>query len=121
MMAMSADELRERAERFCDRLTQTTAESLRAVIEDGQSVIGGGSAPEVRLPTALVAVRQEGVSAAALAERLRSHGTPIIARTERDRVLIDLRTVAADEESLIIEALIAIAQPVPLPLASVQA
>jgi L-seryl-tRNA(Ser) seleniumtransferase len=121
MMAISADELRERAARFCDRLMPTTAESLHAVIEDGESVIGGGSAPEVKLPTALVAIHQDGVSAAALAERLRSHRTPIIARTERDRVLIDLRTVAADEESLIIEALTATAQPVPLPLASVQA
>ncbi|MFL6215604.1 MAG: L-seryl-tRNA(Sec) selenium transferase [Blastocatellia bacterium] len=120
MMAMSAAELRDRAERFCDRLMQATGASLRAEIEAGESVIGGGSAPEVKLPTALVAIHQDGLSASALAERLRSSRTPVIARTERDRVLIDLRTVAADEESLIVEALTAIAQPVPLPLASVK-
>jgi L-seryl-tRNA(Ser) seleniumtransferase len=121
MMAMSAVELGERAARFCDRLMQATGASLRAEIEEGESVIGGGSAPEVKLPTALVAIHQDGLSAALLAERLRSHHTPIIVRTERDRVLLDLRTVAADEESLIVEALIAIAQPVRLPLASVKA
>jgi L-seryl-tRNA(Ser) seleniumtransferase len=119
MMAMSAVELGERAARFCGRLMQVAGASIRAEIEEGESVIGGGSAPEVKLPTALVAIHQDGLSAAALAERLRSHRTPIIVRTERDRVLLDLRTVAADEEGLIVEALTAIAQPVPLPLASV--
>lgn len=120
-MAMEPGELRERAARFCELLAQATQGSMRAEIEEGDSVIGGGSAPEVKLPTALVAIRQEGLSASAVATRLRSHCTPIIARTERDRVLIDLRTVAADEEESIIEALAAIAQPVPLPAASVEA
>jgi L-seryl-tRNA(Ser) seleniumtransferase len=113
-------ELHERAARFCDLVMQVTQGSMRATIEDGHSVIGGGSAPEVRLPTALVAIHVESSSASAIAERLRTHPVPIIARTERGRVLIDLRTVAADEEAVILDALAGIAQPVPLPAASVE-
>jgi L-seryl-tRNA(Ser) seleniumtransferase len=82
---------------------------IRAEIEEGESVIGGGSAPEVKLPTVIVGVTSEHLSAATIEERLRRHGTPIIVRTERDRVLIDLRTVASAEESIIIEALAKIA------------
>jgi L-seryl-tRNA(Ser) seleniumtransferase len=120
-LAASFAELRERAARFCDLVMQVTHGSMQATIEEGDSMIGGGSAPEVRLPTALAAIHVESSSAATIAERLRAHAVPIIARTERGRVLIDLRTVAADEEAVILDALAAIAQPVPLPAASVEA
>jgi L-seryl-tRNA(Ser) seleniumtransferase len=120
-MAISLAELNERAARFCDLVMQTTQGRVGATIEEGDSVIGGGSAPEVKLPTALVALAVEELSASALAERLRAYPVPIIARTERGRVLLDLRTVAVDEEAMILDALAAIAQPVPLPVASVEA
>lgn len=119
-MALSLAELRERAARFGDLVMQLTQGRMRAAIEDGDSVIGGGSAPEVKLPTALVAIVDEVLSASAIVERLRAYPVPIIARTERDRALIDLRTVAANEEAVILDALAAIAQPVPLAAASVE-
>jgi L-seryl-tRNA(Ser) seleniumtransferase len=119
-MALSLAELRERAARFCDLVMQTTQGRMRAVSEEGDSVIGGGSAPAVKLPTALVAIVDDILSASAIVERLRTHPIPIIARTEHDRALIDLRTVAADEEAVILDALAAIAQPVPLAAASVE-
>ncbi|MEW6208263.1 MAG: L-seryl-tRNA(Sec) selenium transferase [Acidobacteriota bacterium] len=105
-MAANSDELRRRAERLAERINE--AQHLRAEVEEGESVIGGGSAPEVKLPTAIVAVTSERLSAAALEERLRRHATPIIVRAERDLMLIDLRTVESAEESIIIEALAAI-------------
>jgi len=120
-MAASFAELGERAARFCDLVMQITQGRMRAAVEDGDSVIGGGAAPEVKLPTALVAISNEALSASAIAERLRAYAIPIIVRTERDRALIDLRTVATDEEAVILDALAAIAQPVALPAASVEA
>ncbi len=106
-IAATRDELRERAERMVERMT--SLRGLRVEIEEGESVIGGGSAPEVSLPTALVAVTSARLSAATIEERLRRHTTPIIVRTERDQILIDMRTVASAEESIIIEALARIA------------
>ncbi|HEX8185519.1 MAG TPA: L-seryl-tRNA(Sec) selenium transferase [Blastocatellia bacterium] len=103
----------ERAARLRESIEQLTTGRLKTSLEAGDSVIGGGSAPQVSLPTVLVAICNEKESAASLQERLRGHRIPIITRAERDRVLIDLRTVTEDEEPLILDAIAALAQPAP--------
>jgi seryl-tRNA(Sec) selenium transferase len=45
------------------------------------------------------------MSAAVLEEKLRSQNPPVIARIVEDRVLLDLRTVAEDEEAALLDAL----------------
>jgi L-seryl-tRNA(Ser) seleniumtransferase len=119
-LAMTVEEIRERAETFQERLQKTTDQGLRIVLENGDSMIGGGSAPEVRLPTVLLAIESHTLSASLIEERLRNHTTPVIARTERERVLLDLRTVAPDEEEIILTALASLAQPSPEVTASVE-
>jgi L-seryl-tRNA(Ser) seleniumtransferase len=119
-MATGYDHLAERAEQLRARLAQPAREQFKVSLEDGHSIIGGGSAPEVRLPTVLIALEDEKLSAAAIAAILRGHRVPIIARAERDRVLIDLRTVAPDEEAILLEALVGLAQPAPNSAASVE-
>ncbi|HSE97556.1 MAG TPA: L-seryl-tRNA(Sec) selenium transferase, partial [Blastocatellia bacterium] len=119
-IAAGRDQVNSRAERFAADVMRATSSRVKAMLEEGASVIGGGSAPEVKLPTMLVALEGGERSAAALEERLRNNLIPIIARTERDRVLIDLRTVGEGEEAIIIEALVRIAQPAPQSAASVQ-
>jgi len=83
-------------------------------------VIGGGSAPEVKLPTVLVSIEPGEESAASMEARLRNYSVPIIARAERGRVLIDLRTVAQDEEATILDALAVAGKPVPVAAASAE-
>jgi L-seryl-tRNA(Ser) seleniumtransferase len=119
-MAMTEAEIEARAEKFKARLHKQANGRLKIVLEEGDSVVGGGSAPEVKLPTVLIALASDELSAAMLEQRLRNHTTPVITRTERDRVLIDLRTVAENEEETILEALAAIAQPSQTLLASVE-
>ncbi|HWN98279.1 MAG TPA: L-seryl-tRNA(Sec) selenium transferase [Blastocatellia bacterium] len=112
-VAASRDEIEERAARFCRSVIANTNRRVKAWCEDGESVIGGGSAPAVKLPTILVSLEDAQLSASSLEERLRRHTVPVIARTERDHVLIDLRTVASSEEAFILEALAAIGESVP--------
>jgi L-seryl-tRNA(Ser) seleniumtransferase len=119
-MVMTYEQLAERAAQLRASLVQLTDERFKATLEDGESVIGGGSAPDVKLPTVLVALEDERLSAATIAATLRGYRVPIIARAERDRVLIDLRTVAPDEEAILLEALAALAQPAPNSAASVE-
>jgi L-seryl-tRNA(Ser) seleniumtransferase len=119
-MAMNVDEIEERAENFKQRGNELANGRLKLVLEEGDSVIGGGSAPEVKLPTVLIAIAADELSAAMIEQRLRDHATPIITRTERDRVLIDLRTVLTGEEEIILEALAALAQPSQTVAASVE-
>ena len=119
-IAMTRDEIIARAVQLKDSIARTANGRIKVTLEDGASVIGGGSAPEVQLPTTLVALEGTELSAGSLEERLRKNGIPIITRTERDRVLIDLRTVLAGEEEIILEAIAALAQPAPEIAASVE-
>jgi L-seryl-tRNA(Ser) seleniumtransferase len=117
-IAATTEELRTRAQRFVQKIASGGGR-VRATLEDGTSVIGGGSAPEIGLPSVLIGVSDGQLSATELEMRLRENCIPIIARTERDRVVLDLRTVAPEEESIIVEALCRATQPVPASAASV--
>ncbi len=119
-MARTRDGLSERARRFSEAIKLMAGEGIKVTIEDGDSVIGGGSAPEVKLPTVLIAIEGDELSASQIEQRLRGHRVPIITRTEHDRVLIDLRAVEPDEEAIMIEAIAGLAQPAPESAASVE-
>jgi L-seryl-tRNA(Ser) seleniumtransferase len=103
MLTLDANTLTARAEALTARLTTPR---LRATVVPGESAIGGGSAPGLRLPTSLVALDVAGLSPDALLARLREATPPIIARIEADRVLLDLRTVAPEDETAIVTALL---------------
>jgi len=98
MIRTPADEIRARAQRLLDSLPGITAEIVR-----GESLIGGGSTPEQSIETWLVAI--EAPDVAALERRLRSSNPPVIARIERDLLLVDLRTVFPEEEAELAAAL----------------
>lgn len=104
-IAASAEELASRAESFARLLEQRT--SFLARLRDGRSVVGGGSAPGVLLKTTLVAVSHARLTADSIASALRRHKIPVIARVEDGELVIDLRTVRQDEETVIIDALAA--------------
>ncbi len=98
MIRTPADEIRARARRLLDGLPGIAAEIVR-----GESLIGGGSTPEQSLETWLVAVAAPDV--VALDRQLRSSDPPVIARIERDLLLLDLRTVFPEEEAELTAAL----------------
>jgi L-seryl-tRNA(Ser) seleniumtransferase len=118
-LATTHAQVEARAVLFREMLIEVTAGSFDVTLEAGHSVIGGGSAPEAALPTVLVAIESSRWSASSLEEQLRRNVIPIIARTERDRILIDLRTVSADEAGLILDAFASLAQPPFEPSASI--
>jgi L-seryl-tRNA(Ser) seleniumtransferase len=101
MLVLTVDEIDRRAKALAARLGSI---GLECAVVDGESTVGGGSAPGSTLPTRLVAVIDRRSSAATLESRLRSHEIPIIARIENDRVLVDLRTVDADDDAIIAAA-----------------
>jgi len=103
MMRMSADQIRTRAEVLQQKLAG--AKHLRIEVIEGESLVGGGSAPTSKLPTFLLAVTADKLSADELAARLRASETPIITRVDEGRVLLDLRSVFEDEEVQVMAAL----------------
>jgi len=102
MIQASKEEIAGRAARLAERLFKRPGVSAR--LEDGESVIGGGSTPGTSLPTRLLAVRVEGLSAVELEARLRRSRPPVIARVERGEVWLDLRTVLDGQEEAIAQA-----------------
>jgi L-seryl-tRNA(Ser) seleniumtransferase len=74
------------------------AAGWQARVIDGMSTVGGGSAPGAELPTRLVELHRDGLSADQIEQYLRSLDPPVIARIQDDRVVLDLRTVAPAEE-----------------------
>ncbi|MGH7674162.1 MAG: L-seryl-tRNA(Sec) selenium transferase, partial [Gemmatimonadales bacterium] len=93
MLTEDLDVIRRRAE----ALREVVARKTSARLIDGQSEVGGGSFPGITLPTVLVEVKADPLTADSLAGRLRSGAPPVIARIERDRVLLDARTIADDQ------------------------
>jgi L-seryl-tRNA(Ser) seleniumtransferase len=102
MMRLPAEEIRRRAEAVRDKVVTP---GLRLEIITGESLVGGGSAPTSTLPTFLLAITAQSLSADELAARLRLNQPPIVARVEEGRVLLDLRTVFEAEDQELARAL----------------
>jgi L-seryl-tRNA(Ser) seleniumtransferase len=95
MLTMTADEIGRRTDAFVAALGGVRG--LGWAIVRGCSTTGGGTAPESALPTYLIALSVEGLSASALDRRLRHGDPPVVSRIVDDAVVIDLRTVQANE------------------------
>jgi L-seryl-tRNA(Ser) seleniumtransferase len=111
MIRLSAGDISKRAEQFIAKLESLVSNPDDATfrLTPGFSVIGGGSTPDQQLPTALITVASARHSASELEERLRrpANATPVIARIEDDRLILDLRTVSPAEDSELANALAA--------------
>jgi L-seryl-tRNA(Ser) seleniumtransferase len=103
MMRLSKEQIAVRAARLADRISAVPG--FTVILRDGESVIGGGSTPGQSLPTSVIAVRHSQLSAAKLEEMLRRRKPAILGRVEQGEFLIDLRTVAEDQEELIAQAI----------------
>ena len=103
MMRMTEQQIGERGEELMRKL-QISAPRLNVEVVKTQSVIGGGSAPGATLPSRALAISSPDFSADDIARRLREWETPIIARVESARVLLDLRTVDAEQDEVVLRA-----------------
>jgi L-seryl-tRNA(Ser) seleniumtransferase len=106
MIQLSREAIRQRATCLAERLSAHLQFSAR--VQDGDSVIGGGSTPAQSLPTALLAVTHSRHSAPQLERLLHRNLPPVIARVEQDTLLLDLRTVFEDQDEELLRALEAI-------------
>jgi L-seryl-tRNA(Ser) seleniumtransferase len=102
MMRVTKQEIGERAQSIA---AQVKSSNCKIEVLDGESVIGGGAAPSSVLPTRVLALSCVGISADELSARLRAFDPPIIARVEQGQVLLDLRTVFADQDEMVAAAL----------------
>jgi L-seryl-tRNA(Ser) seleniumtransferase len=105
MLAMPVDLIRKRAQDLASRIHAECGPGFAADVVDGESEVGGGSLAGYSLPSALVRLKVEGLTAHELARQLRCARPSVFARIRDEALLMDLRTVLPGEESPIIEAL----------------
>ncbi len=97
MIFASVEEIHDRANRVLRRLAMPNV-----WLRESESAIGGGSTPDQTLPTWVVELTVP--SAAKFERALRRQTVPVICRIERDKILLDMRTVANEEEELLASA-----------------
>jgi L-seryl-tRNA(Ser) seleniumtransferase len=101
-LAATLDELSERAKAYVRALPGASAsESL--------AYIGGGALPQASIASIAIAVPSERPQR--LAARLRAGEPAIVSRIERGRLLLDLRTIAPEEDQLVIASLLSVSVP----------
>jgi L-seryl-tRNA(Ser) seleniumtransferase len=110
MIHMPPSVLAARAKAFQQALAQA-APGLRTTVIEAESVVGGGALPAVGMPTAALAIDPGPGGADRMAAALRTGRLPVVARVVADRLVIDLRTVADDEEQALLAALAEAACP----------
>jgi L-seryl-tRNA(Ser) seleniumtransferase len=100
MLTTPVDVLRRRADALAGRLT---AAGASVAVADTEATVGGGAFPTARIPSAALAFDRDVQS---LEGGLRGGALPIIGRIEHQRFLLDLRTVPADRDDAVADAVI---------------
>jgi L-seryl-tRNA(Ser) seleniumtransferase len=103
MLSATLDELRARADRY-------RAAEPAAIVMESDAYVGGGSLPQERIASIAVAIETEKPDR--LSARLREANPPIVGRIGEGRFLLDLRTIAPDEDRTVIAALTKALRPV---------
>jgi L-seryl-tRNA(Ser) seleniumtransferase len=100
MIALPVVVIEQRAQAWAARVAES---GIETAVVDGESTVGGGSLPGETLPTRLLALRVP--SPDALAARLRAQNPPIVTRVANGQVLLDPRTVGANEETALLRGI----------------
>src|SRR6266566_5811059 len=105
MICAPAGKMANRAGSWASQLQK---QGIMARTQRGESTIGGGSLPGETLPTTLLALDAEHVPFPLdeLAKRLRMRKMPVIARIQRDTLLLDPRTVFKEQDKEVVRALV---------------
>jgi L-seryl-tRNA(Ser) seleniumtransferase len=105
MLTMTAAQLARRAGMISRKLRKALPDSVTLVTHPGESSAGGGAFPLLQLPTTLVEVRISGMVPHQIEESLRRAEVPIIGRIQRDRFLLDARTLLDRDLTALIASL----------------
>jgi L-seryl-tRNA(Ser) seleniumtransferase len=103
MIFASFEEVHQRAERVLHKL-----QTIDAAVRESESAIGGGSTPDQTLPTWVIELSVPNPTA--FERCLRLGQVPVLARIERDKIILDMRTVADEEEESLATSVQAAAQ-----------
>jgi L-seryl-tRNA(Ser) seleniumtransferase len=90
-----------KANRLVQKIGTLKSDNFSLKLVDGTTKPGGGSLPLLELPSRLLSLQPNRLSSAQMERRLRDHDPPIIARQEKERVLLDVRTIQDNELEIV--------------------
>ena len=105
MLTFSEDEMAARGKKFIRQLRYSAPEGLKLTLLAGNSMVGGGALPQLQLPTKLIALQSDKLSAGDIETALRNAPTPVIGRISKGVFLRDVRTIADDDLPLLATAI----------------
>jgi L-seryl-tRNA(Ser) seleniumtransferase len=86
-------EIHTMGEVLLPKLAASLGKEFQLSLENSTAQIGSGALPTEELPTVVLTVRHDKLSANAIAQKFRQADPPIIGRIKDDRFLLDLRTI----------------------------
>lgn len=99
MASTSPARLQERAGQIIATVVQALgSDDVKLEVVPSKSVFGGGSLPGTELSSRAISVRHSERSTAEIERSLRHGEPPVVGRVENDTVLLDLRTVAPEQD-----------------------
>jgi len=96
--------LKSRAQRLLRQLKMRCGNMAVSVAEI-YSEVGGGSLPDVVIPSYGISIKPHDMSVDTLEERLRNLEIPVIGRIEKETFILDMRTILKEEEPLVLSGL----------------
>ncbi|MBF8982146.1 L-seryl-tRNA(Sec) selenium transferase [Lutibacter sp. B2] len=102
MITYTLDEIEEKANILYELLVKEVKQCAIEKVK-GYSQVGGGSMPLEMLPTTLIKIKPQDISANKFEKMLRNNEIPIIARINEDQILIDVRTIKESEFEIILK------------------
>jgi len=97
MICQTYRSLKTKVQRLVRMIGRLNSRNFTLDLTDGSSMVGGGALPLQELPSPLLCLTPKKISAHYMEEWLRSYDPPIVGRLERDRLLLDVRTIQEKE------------------------
>ncbi len=105
MICQTYNSLAAKAERLYTLVNSLKSDLFSIELMDGTSKVGGGALPLQGLKSRLLCLIPGTLSSQQMEARLRSYSPPVITRLERDRVILDVRTIQESEFEVIVRAI----------------
>ena len=99
MLTTSLEQLVDRANRIVRQLQPSHGWEI--ALEEHDAEVGGGSLPGLKLQTIAISIGHRSINEYDIAASLRAGTIPVVPRIQKERVLIDLRSVQPEEDGLL--------------------
>jgi L-seryl-tRNA(Ser) seleniumtransferase len=105
MMCQPYRSVSKKADRLLKLVGRLKTVNFSLELADGNSRVGGGALPLLELPSRLVCLVPGSLSSQVIETELRAGDPPVIGRVEKERVLLDVRTVQDRELKTVAQAI----------------